>query len=82
MVGAALVSGLDVVDFEEAGTVAAGGLAAVVVAGRHLASHAGRDGCGVATALGADRRVAAHSLGFGAAELSFAGMSLDGHAAG
>ena len=69
-------------DFEEAGAVATGGLAAVVVAGDHIAAGAWWDGIGVALAWATDGGVAAHAGGFGAAQLAFAGIGLDGHAAG
>ena len=82
VVGAAVVSRVEVVDFEEACAVAAGGLAVVVVAGQDLAAGAGWDGCGVAAALGADGGVAAYSFGFCAAEFAFSGVGLGGHAAG
>ena len=82
VVGAAVVSCLDVVDFEEAGAVAAGGLAAMAVAGQDLASRTGWNRCRVTAALGANGSITVHSFGFGAAEFAFPSVGLDGHAAG
>ena len=67
-VGAAPGARCQMVDFEEAGAVAAGGLALVAVTGQGLAAGFGRDrGC-VALARFADGGIAGEALGIGAAQ--------------
>ena len=69
------------VDLQEAGPAAAGGLATVLIAGKDFAAHLWRN-CGfVSASLPANRRIAAHPLRFGVAEFAFTGLGLNGHPA-
>ena len=68
VIGAAFGARCEVVDLEEAGAVAAGGLALVAVAGQDLAAGFGWDrGC-VALSGFADRGIAGEAFGIGAAK--------------
>jgi len=82
MVGAAIVAMADVVDFQEAGAFAAGGLALVMVAGQYFAAD-GRAYSGlVALTRPADDCVAPQPVCLGLADLAFAIVGLDRHHTG
>lgn len=72
VVGSAPVSRYDMVDFKESCSVAARGLASVVVAGQDFPSNFGRDGRRVSFSALANHRIALHPFGIRAAQISFA----------
>jgi hypothetical protein len=74
-----MVARFDVVHFEETCPPAARGLAAVLVSRQHFPTDAWGNGGGGATAVFADRGVAAYSFGFGFAQLALACIGLDCH---
>ena len=75
-VGAALVARLQVMDFEETGSVAAWCLATMAIAGQDFAAGAGWDGGGVALARFTDRRVAGDAIAIGPSQGPAVGLGL------
>ncbi|MEN8007194.1 MAG: hypothetical protein ABFS42_09270, partial [Candidatus Krumholzibacteriota bacterium] len=54
----------------------------MAIAGKHLASHAWRDGCCITASFTTDGRVAFHSFGFGPAQFAFSRIGFHCHFAG
>ena len=81
LIGSTLLSRHDVVHLQKPRSVAAGGLATVLVSCEYLPAHSWRDGGRVATTVFADCGIAAHSFGFGFTQLAFTCVGLDGHTA-